>query len=55
MNYIHIYLIKAIVKPQYVDNIPKAVKGTVEKILAQKDERKMQAELTANLGKLLFK
>jgi len=34
--------IKAIIKPQYVDNIPKAVKGSVEKILAQKDERKEQ-------------
>ncbi len=39
-------------KPQYVDHIPKAVKGSVEQILAQKDERKLQAELTANLGSM---
>jgi ATP-binding cassette subfamily E protein 1 len=31
--------IKAIIKPQYVDQIPRAVKGTVEKLLARKDSR----------------
>ena len=31
--------IKAIIKPQYVDHIPKAVKGEVKKILSAKDER----------------
>jgi len=41
--------IKAIIKPQYVDNIPKAVKGSVEKILAQKDERKEQQRLQDSL------
>jgi len=41
--------LKAIIKPQYVDHIPKAVKGTVEKILAQKDERKVQDQLIADL------
>jgi len=41
--------LKAIIKPQYVDHIPKAVKGSVEKILAQKDERKMQERLTEEL------
>lgn len=41
--------LKAIIKPQYVDNIPKAVKGTVERVLAQKDERKMQTELVQTL------
>jgi len=41
--------LKAIIKPQYVDHIPKAVKGSVEKILAQKDERKMQERLTFDL------
>jgi len=28
---------KAIIKPQYVDNIPKFVRGKVEKILGAKD------------------
>jgi ATP-binding cassette subfamily E protein 1 len=41
--------LKAIIKPQYVDHIPKAVKGTVEKILSQKDERKIQAEISRDL------
>mmetsp|Transcript_20622 Transcript_20622/g.22906 ORF Transcript_20622/g.22906 Transcript_20622/m.22906 type:complete len:620 (+) Transcript_20622:45-1904(+) len=31
--------IKAIVKPQYVDNIPRAVKGTVEGIMTRKSKR----------------
>lgn len=31
--------IKATIKPQYVDHIPKAIKGLVGKILKQKDER----------------
>eukprot|EP01006_Ploeotia_vitrea_P047479 TRINITY_DN67133_c3_g1_i1.p1 TRINITY_DN67133_c3_g1~~TRINITY_DN67133_c3_g1_i1.p1 ORF type:complete len:685 (+),score=390.68 TRINITY_DN67133_c3_g1_i1:68-2056(+) len=31
--------IKAIIKPQYVDHIPRAVKGQVSKILSRKDER----------------
>eukprot|EP00002_Diphylleia_rotans_P019657 TRINITY_DN3800_c0_g1_i1.p1 TRINITY_DN3800_c0_g1~~TRINITY_DN3800_c0_g1_i1.p1 ORF type:complete len:603 (-),score=131.21 TRINITY_DN3800_c0_g1_i1:567-2375(-) len=30
--------IKAIIKPQYVDHIPRAVKGTVESIISTKDE-----------------
>mmetsp|Transcript_51396 Transcript_51396/g.164323 ORF Transcript_51396/g.164323 Transcript_51396/m.164323 type:complete len:614 (+) Transcript_51396:25-1866(+) len=30
--------LKAIIKPQYVDHIPKAVKGNVEKVLDSKDE-----------------
>jgi len=41
--------LKAIIKPQYVDHIPKAVKGTVEKILSGKDERKIKEELMNNL------
>lgn len=32
--------IKALIKPQYVDHIPKAVKGEVHDILQKKDERK---------------
>eukprot|EP00190_Bangiopsis_sp_CCMP1999_P003872 CAMPEP_0198734048 /NCGR_PEP_ID=MMETSP1475-20131203/50242_1 /TAXON_ID= ORGANISM="Unidentified sp., Strain CCMP1999" /NCGR_SAMPLE_ID=MMETSP1475 /ASSEMBLY_ACC=CAM_ASM_001111 /LENGTH=608 /DNA_ID=CAMNT_0044497453 /DNA_START=186 /DNA_END=2012 /DNA_ORIENTATION=+ len=33
--------LKAIIKPQYVDAIPKAVKGSVEDILKPKDKRNM--------------
>ncbi|KAF3818601.1 hypothetical protein GH733_012018 [Mirounga leonina] len=35
--------LKAIIKPQYVDQIPKAAKGTVGSILDRKDETKTQA------------
>jgi ATP-binding cassette subfamily E protein 1 len=31
--------IKAITKPQYVDQIPKSVAGTVGQVMAKKDER----------------
>jgi ATP-binding cassette subfamily E protein 1 len=41
--------LKAIIKPQYVDHIPKAVKGTVDKILSGKDERKKKEDLTRDL------
>lgn len=41
--------LKAIIKPQYVDHIPRAVKGTVGKILTQKDERKVQEILVNDL------
>lgn len=34
--------IKAIIKPQYVDHIPRAIKGRVSEILTRKDERKMK-------------
>lgn len=34
--------LKALIKPQYVDQIPKAVKGTVGQLLDKKDERKNQ-------------
>eukprot|EP00462_Mataza_sp_D1_P001721 CAMPEP_0175094666 /NCGR_PEP_ID=MMETSP0086_2-20121207/3719_1 /TAXON_ID=136419 /ORGANISM="Unknown Unknown, Strain D1" /LENGTH=631 /DNA_ID=CAMNT_0016367813 /DNA_START=26 /DNA_END=1921 /DNA_ORIENTATION=+ len=37
--------IKAIIKPQYVDNIPKAVKGSVKDLLAKKDEKKNTDEM----------
>eukprot|EP01121_Diplochlamys_sp_Union-15-3_P013329 TRINITY_DN4118_c0_g1_i1.p1 TRINITY_DN4118_c0_g1~~TRINITY_DN4118_c0_g1_i1.p1 ORF type:complete len:629 (-),score=122.30 TRINITY_DN4118_c0_g1_i1:83-1924(-) len=40
---------KAIIKPQYVDNIPKAVKGTVEKIMNGKNERKNKETLISEL------
>ena len=34
--------LKAIIKPQYVDHIPKAVKGKVDEILATKDQRDLK-------------
>lgn len=34
--------IKAIIKPQYVDQIPKAVKGSIQHLLDKKDERNNQ-------------
>lgn len=37
--------IKALIKPQYVDAIPKAVQGDVGTVLAAKDERNVKAEL----------
>ncbi|KAK1435964.1 hypothetical protein QVD17_01737 [Tagetes erecta] len=41
--------LKAIIKPQYVDHIPKAVQGNVGQVLDQKDERDVKAELCADL------
>lgn len=37
--------LKALIKPQYVDQIPKAVKGTVGQLLDKKDEMKNQTEI----------
>lgn len=37
--------LKAIIKPQYVDHIPRAVKGTVQSILDRKDELGNQDEV----------
>jgi len=37
--------LKALIKPQYVDQIPKAVKGTVQQLIDKKDERKNQSEI----------
>jgi len=34
--------LKAVIKPQYVDQIPKAVKGSVQQLLDKKDEMKNQ-------------
>lgn len=42
---------KALIKPQYVDQIPKAVKGTVGQLLDKKDEMKNQPEICKMLGK----
>lgn len=41
--------IKAIIKPQYVDAIPRAVKGTVRDCIERKDERKVMDELANDL------
>lgn len=40
---------KAIIKPQYVDNLPKAVQGKVQEILDKKDDLKNQAVVTVDL------
>jgi len=37
--------LKAIIKPQYVDQIPKAVHGSVQSLLDKKDERNSQEEV----------
>lgn len=41
--------IKAIIKPQYVDAIPRAVKGTVSALLERKDERGVIASIAKDL------
>lgn len=42
--------IKALIKPQYVDQIPKAVKGTVGQLLKKKNERDNLLEICQLLG-----
>ncbi len=37
--------LKAVIKPQYVDQIPRAVKGSVQSLLDKKDERRNQDEV----------
>ncbi|XP_046853343.1 ATP-binding cassette sub-family E member 1-like [Xenia sp. Carnegie-2017] len=44
--------LKAIIKPQYVDQIPKAVKGCVQSILDRKDETSSQEEFCKQLDLL---
>lgn len=41
--------LKAIIKPQYVDQIPKAVGGSVQKLLDKKDEMKNQDDICVQL------
>jgi len=41
--------LKAVVKPQYVDQIPKAAKGTVQSMLDKKDDMKTQVKLCKEL------
>lgn len=38
------------IKPQYVDQIPKAVKGTVQQLLDKKNERHNIEEICELLG-----
>ncbi|CAB4013183.1 ATP-binding cassette sub-family E member 1, partial [Paramuricea clavata] len=44
--------LKAIIKPQYVDQIPKAVKGSVQSILDRKDETSSQEQFCEQLDLL---
>merc|ERR1712070_151972 len=41
--------LKAIIKPQYVDHIPKAISGKVEDILKQKEQRDNYAQIMTEL------
>ena len=41
--------LRALIKPQYVDNIPKAVKGNVGQLIKAKDERGAAAQLLHDL------
>ena len=41
--------LKALIKPQYVDHIPKAIKGTVGPLLRAKDERKLAETMMVEL------
>lgn len=41
--------LKAIIKPQYVDQIPRAVKGTVEKIMSAKNEKDNKEQIANDL------
>ncbi|CAA2999331.1 ABC transporter E family member 2 [Olea europaea subsp. europaea] len=41
--------LKAVMKPQYVDHIPKAIQGNVGQALEERDERAMKAELCFDL------
>ena len=41
--------IKAIIKPQYVDSIPRSVKGKVLEIILRKDERKVHEDVNEQL------
>ncbi|KAL4429831.1 hypothetical protein ABPG77_010948 [Micractinium sp. CCAP 211/92] len=41
--------VKAIIKPQYVDHIPKAVRGNVGEVINEKDQRGQRAQLLKDL------
>ena len=44
--------LKAVMKPQYVDQIPRAVKGSVKSLLDKKDSTKLQDDVCASLDLL---
>jgi len=44
------YPAQAAIKPQYVDQIPKAVKGTVQAMLDRKDELQVQESVCNAFG-----
>ena len=46
--------LKATIKPQYVDQIPKAVKGTVDELLTKRCEVDNLEEITKDFGKCIF-
>lgn len=48
------FIVKACIKPQYVDQIPKAVKGTVSAMLDKKDEMKVQDHVCKQFGEFLY-
>ena len=45
----HALILQAIIKPQYVDHIPKAVRGNVREVLESKDQRDMKESLLKDL------
>jgi ATP-binding cassette subfamily E protein 1 len=49
--------LKPVIKPQYVDQLPRAVKGVVGEILTSKDEKNMRSEIiqVLDLGKILLR
>lgn len=47
--------LKALIKPQYVDQIPRAVKGTVGVLLDKKDERQNQVQICTMLDLMHIK
>ncbi|KAG5682075.1 hypothetical protein PVAND_011457 [Polypedilum vanderplanki] len=47
--------LRALIKPQYVDQIPKSVKGTIRALLDKKDERDVQEEVCTVLDLLHIK
>ena len=46
--------LKAIIKPQYVDQIPKAIKGTVDELLTKRCEVDNLEEIMREFGKIRF-
>ncbi|CAG9804485.1 unnamed protein product [Chironomus riparius] len=47
--------LRALIKPQYVDQIPKSVKGTIRVLLDKKDERDVQQQICKQLDLLHIK